>query len=95
MDIAHARVFFKPEFSPALEAAENTRTGGIFLDFARFPWANVSETENGYEVTIRDLRFYSPTERRPGFIAEVVMNKQLKTVSQKFSFRGAAREAAN
>jgi inner membrane protein len=95
VDIAHARVFFKPEFSPALEAAENTRTGGIFLDFARFPWANVSETENGYEVTIRDLRFYSPTERRPGFIAEVVMNKQLKTVSQKFSFRGAAREAAN
>jgi inner membrane protein len=95
VDISHARVFFKPESTPALEAAEKTPTAKIFLDFARFPWANVSETEHGYDVTIRDLRFYSPTERRPGFVEEVVLNKQLQTVSQSFSFRGAAREAAN
>ena len=89
--ISHARVFFKPESTPALEVAEKTRTAAIFLDFARFPWPNVSETERGYDVSIRDLRFYSPTERRAGFVAEFVLNKDLRVLSQTFSFRASAQ----
>jgi inner membrane protein len=91
VDMSNARVFFKPESTPALEAAEKTRTASIFLDFARFPWANVNESDLGDDVTIRDLRFYSPTERRPGFVAEIVLNKELKVVSQSFSFRGSVQ----
>ena len=59
VDLDRAKVLFKPESSPPLEAAEKTRSGTVFLDFARFPWANVQETEKGFDVTIRDLRFYS------------------------------------
>ncbi len=88
VDTGRAKVLFKPESSPPLEAAEKTYSGSIFLDFARFPWANVQETEKGFDVTIRDLRFYSTREERPGFVAEVVLDKDLKVVSQTFSFVG-------
>jgi inner membrane protein len=86
VDVEHAKVLFKPESSPALEAAEKTRTAQIFLDFARFPWANVQETNDGYEVSIRDLRFYSPRERRAGFVTEVILDKDLKVLSATFGF---------
>ena len=36
--------FEKPQPSPALTAAMKTRAGKIFLDFARFPWAQVDES---------------------------------------------------
>src|SRR5579875_591386 len=55
-----AEVCYKPEPSAALTAARATRTARIFLNFARFPWAMVDETAEGYEVRIRDLRFASP-----------------------------------
>jgi inner membrane protein len=95
VNLSNAKIFFKPESTPALEAAEKTRTMVIFLDFARFPWANVNETEHGYDITIRDLRFYSPTERQPGFVAEVVLDKDLRVLSQSFSFRGSGQNQAD
>jgi inner membrane protein len=91
VDISDDRVFYKPESSPALEAAEKTRTAEIFLNFARFPWAMVEPTEKGYDIILRDLRFYSPQSRRTGFVTEVVLNKDLKVISQSFSFRGRSR----
>jgi inner membrane protein len=85
------RIFFKPESSPALVAAEHSRTGAIFLDFARFPWANVDDSGEDYKVTIRDLRFYSPRERRPGFVAEIILDRNLNVLSQTFGFAGGSR----
>lgn len=37
----YAAAFRKPQPSPALEAAFQTRVGRVFLNFARFPWAQV------------------------------------------------------
>lgn len=91
VDTPDERVFYKPESSPPLEAAEKSRTARIFLDFARFPWALVEPTEKGYDVTLRDLRFYSPQSRRTGFVTEVVLDKNLDVLSQSFSFRGRSR----
>jgi inner membrane protein len=91
VDVEHAKVLFKPESSPPLEAAEKTRTAQIFLDFARFPWANVQETNKGYEVAIRDLRFYSPRERRAGFVTDIILDKDLNVVSQTFGFAAKSR----
>ncbi len=88
VDAEHAKALFKPEVTPPLEAAEKTQAASVFLDFARDPWANVQETDKGYDITIRDLRFYSPRERRPGFVAEIVLDKDLKVISQSFSFVG-------
>ena len=84
--------FEKPQSSPALEAAMKTRAGRIFLDFARFPWAQVEESEQGYQVSIRDLRFFHDAARAPGFTLEVELDKNLGIRSEDFYFAGNGRE---
>lgn len=81
-----AKVFRKPSESPALDAAMKTRTGGTFLDFARFPWGQVQEFDDGYEVTLRDLRFTMPGAGRSGFVMKVILDKELRVRSESFSF---------
>jgi inner membrane protein len=89
-----ARVFRKPESSPALEAAMRTSTGKVFLDFARFPWGQVETSEEGYEVTIRDLRFAMPgSDRPPGFVVRVRLGRDLSVKSEAFSFRSPRGQA--
>ena len=78
--------FQKPQPSPALAAAMKTRAGKIFLDFARFPWAQVDESERGYRVNISDLRFYGPAARSRSFTLEVGLDKNLETRSEAFYF---------
>ena len=85
VDPRSAQLFHKPEASPALDAALETRTGRIFMDFARFPWARVEENDQGFSVQIRDLRFYMNTGGR-GFLAAVEMDKALRAQSESFSF---------
>jgi inner membrane protein len=88
VDLGHQRVFYNTALSPALEAAENSRTGAIFMDFARYPWQSCQETEQGYVVTIQDLRFISLRSRHQGFVARIVLDKNLRVRSQQFSFTG-------
>jgi inner membrane protein len=84
--------FEKPQSSPALEAAMKTRSGKIFLDFARFPWAQVEESEEGYQVSIRDLRFFHAAARSAGFALEVELDKNLGVRSEDFYFAGNGRK---
>ena len=86
VDPRTAQQFHKPEASPALEAALNTRTGRIFMDFARFPLAQAEEADEGFDVQIRDLRFYTNYGGR-GFLAEIEMDKAFRVRSESFSFR--------
>lgn len=95
VDAEDTRVFFKPPSSPALEAAKKARAVASFLDFARFPWAKVEETVEGYDITLRDLRFYSPQSRRPGFVTKVVLDRNLNVLSQSFSFTGRVRNGGD
>ena len=83
-----ARVFHKPDPSPALEAASETPLGRVFLHFARFPWGQVEESGDGYQVSIRDLRFYNPFSRSRDFVMDVRLDKDLHVLSQVFHFRG-------
>ncbi len=83
--------FQKPAMTPALAAAMNTRAGEIFLDFARFPWAQVDESEEGYEVSLRDLRFYQDASQARGFTLEVDLDKNLQTRSENFYFAAPRR----
>ena len=46
---------YKPESSPALEAARNTESARKFLAAARFPRASVEKTPTGFRVQIRDV----------------------------------------
>jgi inner membrane protein len=91
VDPRSARVFHKPGPSPALEAARKTRTAAVFSDFARFPWAQVEEGEDGFAVTLRDLRFFSRLARRRGFVVEIELDKNLRVRSESFSFWTPAR----
>lgn len=101
LDADQAHVFHKPEPSAALNAALQTHLGHVFLNFARFPWAEVqafpvsgSNTAggnnlDGYEVKIRDLRFASAATPLSGsFTAKIDLDPDLRPISQTFSFMG-------
>ena len=84
--------FEKPQPSPALAAAMKTPSGKIFLNFARFPWAQVDESEEGYQVSLSDLRFFHSAEQARGFTLEVELDKNLQTLSESFYFAAPPRE---
>lgn len=88
------RVFHKPEPSAALDAAMKTRTAAIFSDFARFPLARVEETEDGFRVTMRDLRFLALSSGHGRFVVDVELDRNLRVRSESFAFtrEGRGRE---
>lgn len=86
LDPHSGEVFPKPPPSPALEAAMKTRTGRVFMDFARFPWAETEQSAEGVDVQIEDLRYFSNSGR--GFVAQIELDNALKVRSESFSFGG-------
>lgn len=88
VDTEHATVLHKPEPSPALAAASKTRTAQIFLDFARFPWPNIEDTDNGFFISIQDLRYASTSNQRRAFVVEIGLDKNLRVLSESFNFIG-------
>lgn len=93
VDAERTRVFHKAESSPALDAAMKTRTAALFLDFARFPWAQVLETDDGFKVTLQDLRYASLTPERRGFRVDIELDKNLHVRSESLRFSAEARES--
>lgn len=81
-----ARTHFKPEPSPALEAAHRSPVAQEFLKFARFPKASVERTAEGFHVELRDLRFSSRLPGRRGVVAVIELNPQLQVVNQEMRF---------
>ncbi len=91
--ISRARVFYKPEDSDVLQVARKSRVGRVFLEFARMPVYQIESQDEGTVVTIRDIRFYSPTRRRAGFVATIVVSKNLNVVEEEFGFRSRPSRA--
>lgn len=85
-DPGRARTHFKPEASPALEAARKSPASVEFLQFARFPLASVEKTENGYRVELRDLRFSSPLPGQRGVTVAIELNRELLVTKEAFRF---------
>ncbi len=52
-------VYFKPEQSLALTNAVKSDVGIEFLSYARFPLAHVEPNGPGWQVRLRDMRFFS------------------------------------
>jgi inner membrane protein len=71
-----ARTYFKPEVTPAMQAAKASYLGHVYLDWAVFP---ITETEQmrgafkGYLVQFQDLRFAYPEMRGRGTLAGWVL----------------------
>jgi inner membrane protein len=80
------RTHFKPEASPALEAARKSEVAEEFLKFARFPKASVEKTPEGYRVELRDLRFASSLPGRPALIAAIELNPQAQVIREELRF---------
>ncbi|MBI1738915.1 MAG: metal-dependent hydrolase [Acidobacteria bacterium] len=76
---------YKPEPSPMLEAARQTRTFAEFIPSARFPLARVVRTRDGYRVELRDLRFSNDSTRWGGFVAIVEMDEEMHVRKESIS----------
>lgn len=88
-DLAH--VYFKPEATPALDAARKSELAEKFLEFARFPRATIEKTMEGYRVTLRDLRFSSLLPSRRGFEAVIEMTDRYELTAQTLRFGTGGR----
>lgn len=74
---------FKPQTSPALEAAKNTRVAKQFLAIAQIPKASVEQTATGYRVVIRDLRYAASGETAHEIAALIELDLSNKVTSEE------------
>jgi membrane-bound metal-dependent hydrolase YbcI (DUF457 family) len=74
---------FKPEPSPTLDAARNTRVARQFLAAARIPKASVEKSEAGYTVVLRDLRYAAAGETQREVAAVIGLDLNNKVTSQE------------
>ncbi len=80
----------KLEDSAALQAAENTPVAKTFLHYARFPLASLEREDQGYQFTLRDLRFASSDNSADNIIVCVELTTNLRVVSQEFRYANSA-----
>jgi hypothetical protein len=79
---SHGLIVYKPESSPALEAARRNDFFDMFLKFARTPHWRVTPApslEGGWQVELMDLRF--------GFTATALVDAQNQVRETSFRFR--------
>jgi membrane-bound metal-dependent hydrolase YbcI (DUF457 family) len=74
---------FKPEPSPALDAARNTVAAKQFLAIAQIPKASLEKTEAGYVVVLRDLRYAAAGETQHEIAAIIELDANSKVTSQE------------
>jgi inner membrane protein len=85
-DPDHAVPHFKPDDSPALEAAQGTPAAKMFLRYARFPLASLERDGEGYRFTLRDLRIASGDNGADNIIVRVELSADLRVTLQEFRY---------
>ena len=81
---------YKPEDSPALDAAQNTPAAKLFLRYARFPLATLEHEDDGYQFTLRDLRFESNDNSSDNIIVRLNLDSNLRVTHQEFRYANSA-----
>ena len=90
-DPAAGRRFYKPEPSPAMEAARHTPVFEEFLRFSQYPFWQVmpsEQAEGAMRVEAMDLRFGDP--QSPAFVATAIVDANQRVIRAWFEF-GRAR----
>lgn len=87
-DPDQADVHFKPQPSLALNNAVASATAIEFLNYARFPLANVQPHGDGFQVRLRDMRFASELAGRRGIVAVIDLNAQSLVINEHLDFDG-------
>jgi len=81
-----ADVHYKPQPSLTIKSAVSSSVAIEFLNFARFPLANVEPVGPGLQVRLRDMRFESELAGRRGVVAVIDLNAQSQVVGEHFEF---------
>lgn len=81
---------YKPESSPALDAARHALLAKQFLAYARFPFADTQTIPNGKLVTIRDLRFAQDSDSPQNVCAMIELDGELHIRSEEIDYAGSA-----
>jgi inner membrane protein len=81
-----AKLFYKPEPSPALDAARATQTALLFLNFARIPRARIEKNEHGFQVEITDMRFEIGSPPGRSMAAIIDLDSQARVVHEELRF---------
>ncbi len=88
LNMQSTHIYRKPRQSPLIDAASKAWTAQVFLNFARFPLAQVTANDQGTVVAFRDLRFMPRDPSRGGFVAWIVLDDRMDVIDQHFSFTG-------
>jgi membrane-bound metal-dependent hydrolase YbcI (DUF457 family) len=91
LDLDSAITSYKPEASPALEAARNSLVARRFLQVARFPKASVEKTPDGFHVTLRDFPYTRDVSPGRRVQAEVDTDPSGRILSQELVWDPASR----
>jgi inner membrane protein len=86
-DPSHTVRFYKPDASPAIDAARRAPAVREFLQFAQYPLWRVApsvELENGWSVEVFDLRFGTP--QAPDLMAGALVDSENRLVGASFQF---------
>ena len=88
-DPTTGRVFYKPEPSAAIEAAQRDPVFQQYLQFAQFPYWQLTPAdspEGATRVEAMDLRFGDP--QSPGFVCTAIVDAHQRVVQAWFQFGG-------
>ncbi|HXW17673.1 MAG TPA: metal-dependent hydrolase [Candidatus Acidoferrales bacterium] len=77
---------FKPEPSPALDAARRTAIARRFLAYARFPLASIEPREDSFHFELRDLRLPADSTSHENLIAVVDLDSRLSVLREELRF---------
>ncbi len=81
-----AKPFYRPEESPALDAARASSTATLFLRFARFPRAVIEHNDRGYHVEITDMRFEIGSPPGHSMAAVIDLDDQARVIREELKF---------
>lgn len=84
-----SRSFYKPEASPALDAAREAPGAARFLAQAKFPSASMEKTADGFRAEFRDIGFSTLHDLGGYYFVEVELDAQAHVVREEL---GYARE---
>jgi membrane-bound metal-dependent hydrolase YbcI (DUF457 family) len=77
---------YKPETSPALEAARNTEAARRFLQTARFPKASIEKTDTGFRIQLRDFSHQRDAHSQKQVIAIIETDPNGNVLSQELAW---------
>lgn len=90
-DPDRSRTLFKPEPSAVLDAGQRTAAARRFIEYARFPFAGIAQSDEGYRFELRDERFPPDDASRDNIIVVVEMSKSMQIRSEEFRYALAPR----